>query len=71
MNTYLKKDQTIEKLIKTIKKLEIEFSEKLLNKKNIENELYIFKLDYDSKIVPIYLEKLEIDKQINEILISR
>lgn len=71
MNTSLKKSDIIEKLIKEIEKLEKDFSEILLNKKNTENELHLFKLEYDSKIAPFYLEKLRIDTKINEILKKR
>lgn len=71
MNTWIKKSNVIEKLIKEIEKLEKDFSEILLSKKNTENELYLFKLEYDSRIAPFYLEKLEIDAQINQILKKR
>ena len=71
MDTSIKISEVIQKLIKEIEKLEKDFSENLLNKKNLENELYLFKLDYDSKIAPFYLEKLKIDAQIGEILKKR
>jgi|GEM_PF-4643143 len=71
MGTSIIKSNIIEELLKIIKKLESEFSEILLIKKNIEQELYIFKLEYDEKIAPFYLEKLKIDVKINEILKKR
>ncbi len=71
MDTSIKTSDIIQNLIKEIEKLEKEFSEILLNKKNTENELYLFKLDYDSKIAPFYLKKLKIDAQIGEILKTR
>ena len=71
MDTTLRENENIAKLIKEIENLEKDFSEILLTKKNIENELYMFKLDYDWRIAPFYLEKLKIDAQINEILKKR
>jgi len=71
MGSSIVKSNLIDELLQEVKRLENEFSEMLLTKKNLEQNLYIFKLEYDSKISPFYLQKLKIDLQINEILKKR